>query len=732
MQTGLPAPTSRRARRAVLAAAVAGVMIVLFFIAHAIGSEMEAWSPDPADANFNLVVRGFQAGQLNLKKDVPPGLARLADPYDQVANQRYREYPYLLHDMSYRGGRLYFYFGVTPVVVLFWPWAALTGHYLTHRAAAILFAGAGYLASLGIFFAARRRYFPGAGAGPTVAGVLALGLANGLPVLLSRPSIYEVEVACAYALVMLALAAVWRALHVPAHGGRWLAAASLGFGLAVGARPALLLEAAILGIPLLLAWRAAPARPAPRRLVALAAAAAGPLVLIVLGLLIYNFLRFGNPLEFGQRYQLMAASAQDIRPSFHLRVLGYNLRAYLLAPVRWQARFPFVRDIAAAAVPAGHYGMESPYGVLANVPFVWLALAAPLGCRGPGAEARRPLGWFLAAIAGMAGVCILTLGCYFAACGRYEVDFLPALVLLATLGVLGLERALADHRARRLAARVLWGGLLAASIGFNLLASFQHHGEQYYFRGEMLVQLRRYPEAIADFEQALRITPDYREASLGLADAHEQAGAGDEAIGELRALLRQHPDNADAENRLGCDLVKAGRPEEGIAHLERALWLQPDFADAENNLASALMGLGRAPEAIGHFEQALRLDPSRAEVEDNLGLALARTGRDGEAIAHFEHALRVRPDLAEAHGNLGLLLLRVGRRPEGVDQLEQALELDPGNADEHCVLGVVLGLEGRTAEGIDHLERALALRPGFPAARRALQRLEGAGAAPGP
>ena len=39
------------------------------------------------------------------------------------------------------------------------------------------------------------------------------------------------------ALTMLALGAVWCALHEPARQGRWLAAASLAYGLAVGARP---------------------------------------------------------------------------------------------------------------------------------------------------------------------------------------------------------------------------------------------------------------------------------------------------------------------------------------------------------------------------------------------------------------------------------------------------------------------------------------------------------------
>jgi hypothetical protein len=80
-------------------------------------------SLNAADEYYNLLVQGFRAGQLNLKKEVPPGFASLADPYDRTANA-----PYGVLDLSYYKGKFYLYFGVTPAVVLFWPYAALTGY----------------------------------------------------------------------------------------------------------------------------------------------------------------------------------------------------------------------------------------------------------------------------------------------------------------------------------------------------------------------------------------------------------------------------------------------------------------------------------------------------------------------------------------------------------------------------------------------------------------------------
>src|SRR5467141_2186005 len=95
--------------------------------AYAYMAQSSAWemtSRDGADANYNLLVQGFRARQLNLKKEVPPGFAHLADPFDPVANLPYRGDPYRMNDLSYNKGRLYMYFGVTPALILFWPYVA--------------------------------------------------------------------------------------------------------------------------------------------------------------------------------------------------------------------------------------------------------------------------------------------------------------------------------------------------------------------------------------------------------------------------------------------------------------------------------------------------------------------------------------------------------------------------------------------------------------------------------
>jgi tetratricopeptide (TPR) repeat protein len=659
-----------------LLAAVCALVIGMYAYTAPLG-KLESSISNPADSYYNLLAQGFRNGHLSLKKEVPTGFAHLADPYDPAANRRYRSMPYGMSDLSYYNGRLYLYFGVTPALILFWPVVALTGHYLFNRLAVTIFCAVGVTVSLGLLRALWRRYFSEVSVWVVAACALALGLVTGVPALLPPSDIYQVAISCGYMLTMLALGAVWCGLHDTERKCRWLMAASVAYGLAVGARPSLLFGGMILLVPVGCAWRER--RPIGAALMA----AIIPITLIGLGLMLYNVLRFDNPFEFGQSYEL-GSERQVMRQLFSLRYLWFNFRVNFLEPAHWNARFPFVHDAAVPPLPSGYLYAQDPFGVLANIPVTWLALAVPLAWRERSSQTRGALRWFVTAVCLLLGMCALPLAFYYAAAGRYEVDFLPALVLLALVGILGCERALAtpgawlaDRSVRRRAVRWGWGLLLGFSVAFNVLVSLKSYAYAGCSVGTMLALKGRAPEAIRIFENALRIEPDYADAHNSLGAALVQTGKIQEAIPHLEQALRIKPDFAEAYNSLGTALYQTGKREEAIEHYQQALRINPDYAEAHYNLATAFLLEGKVSDAIGHYEQALRIKPDFAEAHCDLGVVLARSGQIEEAIAHYQQALRLKPDYAEAHYNLGNALAQVGRMPEAVGQYQQALRIKP-------------------------------------------------------
>jgi len=700
-------------RCAVLGAVCALVIGVYAWSANS--GRLESFGSGARDSYYNLQVQGFRAGQLNVKREAPPELVQTGHLVDSQTNAEYLDI-HGLHDLSYYKGKLYLYFGVTPALVLFWPYTALTGHYLLHKDAALIFFSAGFLAGAGLLCAIWRRYFPETGFWVVVMGAIALGLASFIPAMIAEVDVYEAAISCGYALTMLTLVGIWRALHDERHQWRWLAAASLAYGLAVGARPSLLFGAIILLVPVAQGWRE------KRPLWPLLLAACGPIVLIGLGLMIYNTMRFDNPLEFGQRYQLPVSMHQQ----FSLRYLWYNVWVGFLEPAHWSRGLPFGHYISSLAPPKGYFTAENSFGVMTNIPFVWLALAAPLAWRRRPVEARLILRWFLAAAALLFGTCALILCLHDSMCLRYEVEFTHTLMLLAVIGILGLERALAGQPVWRRATRCGWGLMLAFSTAFNLLAIVHMQADAHTNLGYAFAQQGRIDEAIVQFHKALQIEPRHAPAHYNLGVSLAQTRRWDEAMAQYQEALQIKPDNAAAHCSLGIAFSQKGRADDALSQFQLALQADPNYAPAQFNLGNALLQAGKVDEAITRFQNVLQIHPGYAPAYYNLGEAFLEAGKVDEAIVYYQKAfateadpnetLQIPPDYAKAHYNFGNALLQKGKTDEAITQYQSALQINPRYADAHLNIGGILMQKGKIDEAITQFQQELQIAPNSPQA----------------
>ncbi len=357
------------------------------------------WSHDKVEF-YDLLGRAFVQGQLHLPMEPAPELLALTDPWDPNQNERYAAFDLVLYNRRY-----YLYHGATPALLLFAPWRLITRHDLPEPFGAFLFCLLGYICSCALLL----RLLTVIPRRPYLALLLAaLGICQGVPFLLQRVQVYEVAIAAGYFCLSAAFWAVAEATLGPTTRNLPLAVSGLMFGLAVGSRPHLIIYAAFAGLALLLTTRRA------RPLVAFAA----PLAACLIAIAIYNYARFANPFEFGLRYQLARSSYHGIVPSPANIIPG--LYYLILSTPVWEPVFPFLR--LAIRVPfhlPTRFFVEPIAGIVAICPAAIAAFANPRGI------ART-----ICLAAGVTTLAIASLGLV---SPRYEMDFVPLLLLLACL-----------------------------------------------------------------------------------------------------------------------------------------------------------------------------------------------------------------------------------------------------------------------------------------------------------
>jgi tetratricopeptide (TPR) repeat protein len=268
------------------------------------------------------------------------------------------------------------------------------------------------------------------------------------------------------------------------------------------------------------------------------------------------------------------------------------------------------------------------------------------------------------------------------------------------------------------------------SIWEDTVARCPHTSRGYCTLGVVFANMPgRLADAIAHYETALRLKPDYAEAHSDLANAlAAMPGRSTDAIAHREAALRLKPGLAEAHGNLAVELAKLpGRLPDAITHFDEALRLKPDYAEAHNNLANALARMpGRLAEALAHYETALHLKPGFAEAHNNYANALAEMpGRLADAITHYEAALRLNPDLVEAHYNLAIELAKLpGRLPDAVAHFEAAVRLKPDIVEAHNNLAAAYAATGHLEAAINQLEIAARLDPASTVFRDNLEKLK--------
>lgn len=320
----------------------------------------------------------FMKGQLHL--DVKPDelLGQLNNPYD--LSERTDLGVSYLWDRAYFGGRYYSYFGVTPLLLVYFPVYFITGA-LPHAG----FVMAVFLVMTAVFFALAVEeyakvtgkkqfgYFPAFCAVSGFLASFALIIARGQQRFYYVAGMAGMAFSAAFIFFML------KAVGCKKTFGRiiYFALAGISFGLGFHSRVNSVLPLAIIAAAFVLLWAIKRIKEKKTGVYFAEMAALGaPVIVAVIASMLYNKARFGGYFDFGTAYQLTISDTSYYEVGLHGVMPAFF--HYFLQGFKFVPEFPFIGMNYVAPPDYGRYFyVDSGIGIFA-MPFMLTLLLFPV------------------------------------------------------------------------------------------------------------------------------------------------------------------------------------------------------------------------------------------------------------------------------------------------------------------------------------------------------------------
>jgi tetratricopeptide (TPR) repeat protein len=212
-------------------------------------------------------------------------------------------------------------------------------------------------------------------------------------------------------------------------------------------------------------------------------------------------------------------------------------------------------------------------------------------------------------------------------------------------------------------------------------------------------------KSIAQYEEAIRLQPDYPMAYAGLADSYVMLAC--RGMVPAKESLRE----AKAAGRKALELDgELGEAHGSLAHVrlhdwdweglerdfQRAIDLHPALSIVYYWYGEYLMSMGRAQEAIAMTRRAQQSDPLSPVLGASLGMILYLARQYDEAERVLQRAHEIDPNHFLPHMRLGLVRLQQHRSAEAIAEFKTAVALADHSTETLAALATAYAMAGKS------------------------------------
>lgn len=198
------------------------------------------------------------------------------------------------------------------------------------------------------------------------------------------------------------------------------------------------------------------------------------------------------------------------------------------------------------------------------------------------------------------------------------------------------------------------------------------------------------------YSNAIRTNPGSGLANLNYGSMLRDEGDWEGAVPFIEKGVKLSPDYIDAKIRLAEAYFNLKRYPEAVAISNEVIAKEPNNVSALQFRGSSLGASGKTAEAVQDFKTILERDPNNLHGIFNLGVAYKEANQLNEAIETFSLLISKKPDFPNGYYERGFCYGKMGLFPQAKFDMDESIRHQP----QH---GASYFFRGRAYEGVGEL-----------------------------
>jgi tetratricopeptide (TPR) repeat protein len=224
------------------------------------------------------------------------------------------------------------------------------------------------------------------------------------------------------------------------------------------------------------------------------------------------------------------------------------------------------------------------------------------------------------------------------------------------------------------------GNIQEALADYNQLIALEEHpfgiSQRHAQRGKFYSGIGEFSKAIADFDKAIELNPDFIYYYRERGEIHAKAKNYNLAIADFTKFIKLKPEDHISYEERGNAYLNIGNYQKAITDFNTAIKIKPDGQYLYLERGNAYQKMGQYQKAISDYDRAIEINPTyAASAYCGRGEVYSKMGNHNQAVIDFDRAIELwwgDGNYAQAYYGRGLAFIKKGNQKQGFDDIKTA------------------------------------------------------------